>query len=249
MYVPLQYVLLSPLSVRRDSASNVHIIVFFLLCLHVLCAFFALSIPHTVSRLFPPPRLDKSSFGSFPQRYIACVWLHVSDAFWLLEPPLPTQYLTASLSGLKQTHLFSPCFAFLLSSPHQLFNKCHKQHEKGVTVWRTVRRQPARRVCAILFYLSIYFNSNIPRILCRKELNLPGVWWTYSGSLCPVSRCVDVVFAIGSCCNSFLFFSSLLLPVNLYLCVCWASQPDTSCGVSRALTDWNRQPLCCVMPN
>lgn len=82
-----------------------------------------------------------------------------------------------------------------------------------------------------------YFNSNIPHIFCPEELNIPGVWWTYSGSLCPVSLRGGVVFATGSCCNSFLFFSPLLLPVNLYLCVCWASQPDASCGVSRALTD------------
>lgn len=82
----LYSILLSPWwvgAVRRVKCSRYRLL---FVALHVLCSFFALSIPHTVFFLLPPLS-GQSSFGSFPQRYIACVWLHVSNAFWLLEPP------------------------------------------------------------------------------------------------------------------------------------------------------------------
>lgn len=127
-YVFLCSILLSPLWVRRYSACNVHIIVFFLLRLHVLCSFFALSIPHTVFFVYFPPSGQKllRLFSSkvYCLCLTACVWCILA-----LRAPLPllppTQYLSASLSGLKWTHFFPPPLASLHSSL-ELFNKCHE---------------------------------------------------------------------------------------------------------------------------
>lgn len=117
-------------------------------CVYMYSVHFLLFQFHILFFVYFPPVWTKAPSALFLKGI-----LPVSDCMCLmhfgsLSPLPPTQYLTASLSGLKQTHFFSPSLAFLHSS-HQLFNKCHKQHEKRCTVRCTVRRQPARRAYAI----------------------------------------------------------------------------------------------------
>lgn len=89
--------LLFPFWVRQYSACNFHTLsrvsVYFFPFIDVFCSLFTCILCFFVAlfqfHIFFVSCLDKSSSGSFPQRYIACVWLHVSDAFWLFEPPAP----------------------------------------------------------------------------------------------------------------------------------------------------------------
>lgn len=88
--------LLFPFCVRQYSASEFHTLscvslylsfylrLFFSFSVYMYSLFFVTLFQF---HIFFVSCLDKSSSGSFPQRYIACVWLHVSAAFWLFEPP------------------------------------------------------------------------------------------------------------------------------------------------------------------
>lgn len=108
MYIFLHSIfLLFPLWVTEFSACNFHTLCrfsyFFLLINVFLCSLFTCilcfkSLSLQFHLLFISC-LDKSSSGSFPQRYIACVWLHVSDAFWLFEPPAPHCFPVTPLSS------------------------------------------------------------------------------------------------------------------------------------------------------
>lgn len=129
--------LLFPLWVRQYSVCKIHTLfhvsvfflaMFFVLCSHELFVFFTLFQFH----IFFYSCLDQSSSGSFPQRYIACVWLHASDAFWLSEPPAPHCFSVCTEADTPlSTPSFSTCILTSSSSFTQEVSQKKKTFKKG----------------------------------------------------------------------------------------------------------------------
>lgn len=144
---PCSILLLTPLWGRWYSTCNFHALS---LCYFFLLLMFWFSV-YMYSLFFVTlfefyiyfvSYLDKSSSGSFPQRYIACVWLHVSAAFWLFEPPAPHCFSICSTADMP---LFVPSlFTCILTVLLLSYSIGREIPLKRGTLRCTVRRQPAR---------------------------------------------------------------------------------------------------------
>lgn len=217
----------------------------FVLCLHVLFCY-SLSILHILCFLSGQKLLRLFSSKVYCLCLTACVCC-------ILAPWAPsTSLLLCLLYGRYASLSLCPLFIYLHScSPPQLLNRHRRVRVKQGALCSAQCGGSQPDVPTVLYGV-FKIQISIPHIPCVQRnaivqvqcglILAPSVLFHSLLLLSSMSWCSHSKPAAAATASS----SFPLLPVNLYLCVRWASQPDTPYRVSRALTDWKRQP-CTVL--